>query len=44
MEVLSIEEEGDNLYMSAIKGLFQTVNDPKELFLHLKLAVMLSKL
>jgi uncharacterized protein Yka (UPF0111/DUF47 family) len=32
MEVLSIEEEGDKLYMSSIKELYQTVNDPKELF------------
>ncbi|MBQ9124805.1 MAG: DUF47 family protein [Acholeplasmatales bacterium] len=33
MEVLSIEEEGDKLYMSAIKELYQTENDPKELYI-----------
>ena len=33
MEVLSIEEEGDKLYISSIKELYQNVVDPKELFI-----------
>lgn len=32
LEVLSIEEEGDKLYLASIRELYQTVNDPKELF------------
>lgn len=32
MEVLSIEEKGDKLYMESIRDLYKNVNDPKELF------------
>ena len=33
MEVLSIEEEGDKLYISSIKELYQTVDNVRELFI-----------
>lgn len=33
MEVLNVEEEGDKLYMSSIKELYQTVSDMKELYI-----------
>lgn len=32
MEVLSVEEEGDKLYISSIKELYQTVDNVKELY------------
>ena len=34
MEVFTIEEEGDKLYISSIKELYRTVNDSKELFIN----------
>lgn len=33
MEVLSIEEDGDKLYMESIRELYKNVNDTKELFI-----------
>ncbi len=33
MEVLAVEEEGDKLYISSIKELYQTVDDVKELII-----------
>ena len=33
MEVLAIEEEGDKVYISSIKELYQTVDDVKELYI-----------